>query len=110
MGGIYISLFPELHTTTFCGMIALFFEFYKECTIMQYSDNEAALVGGPISTCFFQAIVSASLKDVYQRVLRHLQAGYLSAADLSRIRNALAFLTLICRDNREAHKDSWMSH
>lgn len=72
---------------------------------MQYSDSNATLVGGLISTFFFQPIVSASLKDVYQRVLCHLQAGRLSAADLSRIQNALAFLTPICRDNREAHKD-----
>lgn len=72
---------------------------------MQYSDNEAALVSGLISTYFFQPGVSASLKDSYQRVLHHLQAGCLSVADLSRIQSALAFLTPICRDNREAHKD-----
>lgn len=72
---------------------------------MQYSDNEAALVSGLISTYFFQPGVSASLKDSYRRVLHHLQAGCLSAADLSRIQNALVFLTPICRDNREAHKD-----
>lgn len=72
---------------------------------MQYTDNEAALVSGLISTYFFQPGVSTSLKDAYQRVLRHLQTGRLSAADLSRIQNALAFLTPTCRDNREAHKD-----
>ena len=31
---------------------------------MQYTDNEAALIGGLISTYFFQPAVSASLKDV----------------------------------------------
>ena len=30
---------------------------------MQYTDNEAALIGGLISTYFFQSAVSASLKD-----------------------------------------------
>ena len=29
---------------------------------MQYTDNEAALIGGLISTYFFQPAVSASLK------------------------------------------------
>ena len=32
---------------------------------MQYTDNEAALIGGLISTYFFQPAVSASLKDAY---------------------------------------------
>ena len=36
---------------------------------MQYTDNEAALIGGLISTYFFQPAVSASLKDAYSRVL-----------------------------------------
>ena len=35
---------------------------------MQYTDNEAALIGGLISTYFFQPAVSASLKDAYSRV------------------------------------------
>ena len=39
---------------------------------MQYTDNEAALIGGLISTYFFQPAVSASLKDAYSRVLEHL--------------------------------------
>ena len=33
---------------------------------MQYTDNEAALIGGLISTYFFQPAVSASLKVAYQ--------------------------------------------
>ena len=36
---------------------------------MQYTDNEAALIGGLISTYFFQPAVSASLKAAYHRVL-----------------------------------------
>ena len=36
---------------------------------MQYTDAEAALIGGLISTYFFQPAVSASLKDAYSRVL-----------------------------------------
>ena len=39
---------------------------------MQYTDNEAALIGGLISTYFFQPAVPASLKDAYSRVLEHL--------------------------------------
>ena len=39
---------------------------------MQYTDTEAALIGGLISTYFFQPAVSASLKDAYSRVLEHL--------------------------------------
>ena len=39
---------------------------------MHYTDNEAALIGGLISTYFFQPAVSASLKDAYSRVLEHL--------------------------------------
>ena len=34
---------------------------------MQYTDNEAALIGGLISTYFFQPAVSAPLKDAYSR-------------------------------------------
>ena len=41
----------------------------------------------------------------YRRVLRHLQENTLSASDLSRIQNALTFLSPLCRDTREAHKD-----
>ena len=35
---------------------------------MHYTDNEAALIGGLISTYFFQPAVPASLKDAYSRV------------------------------------------
>ena len=55
---------------------------------MQYTDNEAALIGGLISNYFFQPSVDT-----------------LSASDLSRIQNALTFLSPLCRDTREAHKD-----
>ena len=72
---------------------------------MQYTDTEAALISGLISTYFFQPAVSASLKDAYRRVLEHLQVGPLSAADLTKIQNALTFLTPVCWENREAHKD-----
>ena len=37
-------------------------------------------------------------------MLRHLRENTLSASDLSRIQNALMFLSPLCRDNREAHK------
>ena len=35
---------------------------------MQYTDTEAALISGLISTYFFQPAVSASLKNAYSRV------------------------------------------
>ena len=38
-------------------------------------------------------------------MLRHLRENTLSASDLSRIQNALTFLSPLCRDTREAHKD-----
>ena len=44
---------------------------------MQYTDNEAALIGGLISNYFLRPAVSAALKDSYIHVLEHLQAGYL---------------------------------
>lgn len=72
---------------------------------MQYTDTEAALIGGLISTYFFQPAVSASLKDAYRRVLEHLQVGALSAADLTKIQKALTFLAAVCWENRESHKD-----
>ena len=72
---------------------------------MQYTDNEAALIGGLISNYFFQPSVDAKLRESYRRVLRHLHEDTLSASDLSRIQNALTFLSPLCRDNREAHKD-----
>jgi len=34
---------------------------------MQYTDNEAALIGGLISTYFLRPTVSAALKDSYTR-------------------------------------------
>ena len=38
-------------------------------------------------------------------MLRHLRENTLSASDLSRIQNALTFLSPLCRDTRETHKD-----
>jgi len=52
---------------------------------MQYTDNEAALIGGIISNYFFQPSVDAKLRESYRRVLRHLHENTLSASDLSRI-------------------------
>ena len=72
---------------------------------MQYTENEAALFGGLISTYSFQPSVAAKLRESYRRVLRHLRENTLSASDLSRIQNALTFLLPLCRDTREAHKD-----
>ena len=63
------------------------------------------LIGGLISNYFFQPSVDATLRESYRRVLRHLHENTLSASDLSRIQNALTFLTPLCRDTREAHKD-----
>ena len=36
---------------------------------MQYTDNEAALIGGLISNYFFQPSVDARLRESYRRVL-----------------------------------------
>ena len=55
---------------------------------MQYTDTEAALIGGLISTYFFQPAVSASLKDAYSRVLEHLHQNALTSSDLQQIRKA----------------------
>lgn len=41
----------------------------------------------------------------YRRVRRHLHENALTATDLSRIQNALTFLSPLCRDTREAHED-----
>ena len=68
---------------------------------MQYTDNEAALIGGLISNYFFQPSVDAKLRESYRRVLRHLHENTLSASDLSRIQNALTFLSPLCRDNAQ---------
>jgi len=67
---------------------------------MQYTDNEAALIGGLISNYFFE-----TLRESYRRVLHHLHENTLSASDLSRIQNALTFLSPLCLEGREAHKD-----
>ena len=61
---------------------------------MQYTDNEAALIGGLISTYFFQPAVSASLKDAYSRVLEHLHQNALTSSDLQQIRKAVNFLLM----------------
>ena len=50
---------------------------------MQYTDNEAALIGGLISNYFFQPSVDAKLRESYRRVLCHLHEDTLSASDLS---------------------------
>ena len=42
---------------------------------MQYTDNEAALIGGLISNYFLRPAVSAALKDSYIHVLEHLRAA-----------------------------------
>ena len=72
---------------------------------MQYTDNEAALIGGLISNYFFQPSVDAKLRESYRRVLHHLHENTLSTSDLSRIQNALTFLSPLCLEGREAHKD-----
>ena len=77
----------------------------RRAITIQYTDNEAALISGLISNYFFQPSVDAKLREAYRRVLRHLHKNALSASDLSRIQNALTFLSPLCRDNREAHKD-----
>ena len=71
---------------------------------MQYTDNEAALIGGLISNYFLRPAVSAALKDSYTRVLEHLRTGRVSAADL-KVQKALAFLTPTCQMSREAQRD-----
>ena len=100
-----IFSFYELLTTTFCGMIALFFEFHEGGAIMQYTDNEAALIGGLISTYFFQPAVSASLKDAYSRVLEHLHQNALTSSDLQQIRKAVNFLMPMCQANRQTQRE-----
>lgn len=73
--------------------------------IMQYTDNEAALIGGLISNYFLRPAVSAALKDSYIHVLEHLRAGRVSAADLKQIQKALTFLMPTCQMSREAQRD-----
>ena len=54
---------------------------------------------------FFALLYNIRTICSYRRVLRHLHENTLSASDLSRIQNALTFLSPLCRDTREAHKD-----
>ena len=68
---------------------------------MQYTDNEATLIGGLISTYFFQPAVSASLKDAYSRVLEHLHQNALTSSDLQQIRKAVNFLIPMCQASRQ---------
>ena len=72
---------------------------------MQYTDNEATLIGGLISTYFFQPAVSASLKDAYSRVLEHLQQNALTSSDLQQIRKAVNFLMPMCQANRQTQRE-----
>ena len=59
---------------------------------MQYTDNEAALIGGLISTYFFQPAVSASLNA-------------LTSSDLQQIRKAVNFLMPMCQANRQTQRE-----
>ena len=72
---------------------------------MQSTDNEAALIGGLISTYFFQPAVSASLKDAYSRVLEHLHQNALTSSDLQQIRKAVNFLMPMCQANRQTQRE-----
>ena len=72
---------------------------------MQYTDTKAALIGGLISTYFFQPAVSASLKDAYSCVLEHLHQNALTSSDLQQIRKAVNFLLPMCQTNRQTQRD-----
>ena len=72
---------------------------------MQYTDNEAALIGGLISTYFFQPAVDVSLKDVYGHVLEHLHQNALTSSDLQHIRKTLNFLMPMCQTNRQPQRE-----
>ena len=72
---------------------------------MQYTDTEAALIGGLISTYFFQPAVSESLKDAYSCVLEHLHQNALTSSDLQQIRKAVNFLLPMCQTNRQTQRD-----
>lgn len=72
---------------------------------MQYTDTEAALIGGLISTYFFQPAVSASLKAAYSCVLEHLHQNVLTSSDLQQIRKAVNFLLPMCQTNRQTQRD-----
>ena len=73
--------------------------------MIQYTDTEAALIGGLISTYFFQPAVSASLKDAYSRVLEHLHQNVLTSTDLQHIRKAVNFLMPMCQTNRQTQRE-----
>ena len=72
---------------------------------MQYTDTEAALIGGLISNYFFQPAVDASLKDAYGRVLEHLHQNALTSSDLQQIRKAVNFLMPMCQTNRQTQRE-----
>ena len=72
---------------------------------MQYTDTEAALISGLISTYFFQPAVSASLKNAYSRVLEHLHQNALTSSDLQQIRKAVNFLMPMCQANRQTQRE-----
>ena len=72
---------------------------------MQYTDNEAALIGGLISNYFLRPAVSAVLKNSYIHVLEHLHTDRVSAADLKQIQKALTFLMPTCQLSREAQRN-----
>ena len=73
--------------------------------MIQYTDTEAALIGGLISTYFFQPAVSASLKDAYSRVLEHLHQNVLTSSDLQHILKAVNFLMPMCQTNRQTQRE-----
>ena len=72
---------------------------------MQYTDNEAALIGGLSSTYFFQPAVSESLKAAYSRVLEHLHQNALTSSDLRQIRKVVNFLMPMCQSNRQTQRE-----
>ena len=73
--------------------------------MMQYTDTEAALIGGLISNYFFQPAVDASLKDAYGQVLEHLHQNALTSSDLHQIRKAVNFLMPMCQTNRQTQRE-----
>ena len=72
---------------------------------MQYTDNEAALIGGLISNYFLRPSVSPPLKISYIHLLKHLHTRRVSSADLKQIQKALTFLMPTCQLSREAQRD-----
>ena len=71
---------------------------------MQYSIEEAALIGGLITECFSRASVSDSVRLAYRQVYQHLMDGHLTQDDLGRIQAALDFLLPVFPTEREAQK------